>query len=71
MSPREKLLECFEKIMIMPLRNTDVIIFRAKAALDHETALRIKTMLREELKCENKILVLGEDCEIEILREPI
>ncbi len=71
MSPREKLLECFEKVLLLPLRNTDVIIFKAKAAISNETAERIKKMLREELQVENKILVLSEDCDIEIMREEI
>lgn len=63
----QKLAEIFEAVKVLPLRPTDVLVFRTNAALDAEHAGMVHTYLEERTGHAN-ILILSEGAEVEVIR---
>lgn len=63
----ERLAEIFEAVSVLPLRPSDVLVFRTERALDHDHAGMITEYLEERTGHAN-IVVLSEGARIEVIR---
>lgn len=63
----ERLAEIFEAVKVMPLRSTDIVVFRAPVSLDAEAAAAIYAHLEEQL-CHSRIMILTDGADLQVVR---
>lgn len=64
---REDMAAVFETVKVLPLRPTDVIVFRASRAISQAQEVMLKEAIREATGHQN-ILVLSTTGDIEVMR---
>lgn len=63
----ERLAQIFEAVKVLPLRPTDILVFRTKGQIRPEVGERITAHLKGVLG-HQKILVVSDDADLEIIR---
>lgn len=64
----EKLAAIFEAVKVMPLRPTDVLVFRCPGMLSAEQAAEIRQRLEAAVPGDHAVILLEGGCDIEVLR---
>jgi len=64
----ERLAEIFEAVKVVPLRESDLLVFRANEVLDEDMAERLRWALREATGHE-KILIVDHGADLYVIRE--
>ena len=65
----EKFARLIEQVQVMRLLPNDTIVFRSPGPIEAETGEHIKKYLQNIFGPDRRIVVLGEGCELQIVRE--
>ena len=66
----EKLALIFEAVKVLPLRETDLLVFRTNARLDKDSAVTLRDALEEWLG-HVRILILDGGADLEVVRREV
>jgi hypothetical protein len=64
----EEFTKIFEAVQVLRLRPSDTLVFRSPLTMPYEMAERIKAHLQSIFGPKQRILVLGESCELQVVR---